>query len=318
MTVTLAASVNELVTGAAGQVAWMLNSLKVVDRFLWLVDHASDAHRADAPPSGVAARVPDRLVDGITLHDVGFRYPETEEWVLRNVELDVPAGSTVALVGDNGAGKSTLVKLLARFYPPTEGTVLVDGVDLRDIPAEDWRARLSAGFQDFARLELIAAETVGIGDVPRVDDRVAVSGALERAGGTDVVTALPEGLETLVGSSFDGGQELSGGQWQKLALGRAMMREGPLLLLLDEPTASLDADTEHALFVRWTSAAQAVGRATGAVTVLVSHRFSTVRMADLIAVVDGGRIAEVGSHDELVARGGLYAELYELQARAYR
>ncbi|MDQ1375351.1 MAG: ATP-binding cassette, subfamily bacterial, partial [Actinomycetota bacterium] len=241
MTVTLAAAVNDQVTGAAGQVAWVLNSLKVVDRYLWLVDHAADADRQTRTTTPVPA--PERLQTGIELAGVGFRYPDTDEWVLRNVDLRLPAGSTVALVGDNGAGKSTLVKLLARFYGPTEGVIRVDGADLGDIPPDEWRTRLSAGFQDFARLELLAAETVGVGHLPDLDDRDAVTAALGRAGGLDVVAALPTGFDTQVGPSFAGGVDLSGGQWQKLALGRAMMREAPLLLLLDEPTAALDAET---------------------------------------------------------------------------
>lgn len=238
--------------------------------------------------------------------------------MLRDVSLHVPAGATVAIVGDNGAGKPTLVKLLCRFYDPTEGAIRVDGIDLTRIDPVKWRERLSAGFQDFSKFELIARETVGVGRLDAVGDEEAVADALERAAANDVISALPAGFDTQLGKSFVGGAELSGGQWQKLALGRAMMRPDPVLLVLDEPTAALDAQTEHALFERYAGAARRAGAAKGAITVLVSHRFSTVRMADLIVVIDGARVAETGTHDQLMASGGLYAELFELQARAYR
>jgi ATP-binding cassette subfamily B protein len=223
----------------------------------------------------------------------------------------------VAVVGENGAGKSTLVKLLCRFYEPTAGTIELDGVDLRGLPADRWRERIAAGFQDFSRFELLARETVGVGDLPRLADEAAVAAALDRAGAADVTPRLPRGLATPLGLSQPDGVELSGGQWQKLALGRAMMRETPLLLVLDEPTAALDAEAEHRLFERYAAGAHRLARRTGAVTVLVSHRFSTVRMADLILVMSGSRIAESGSHAELMAADGLYAELYRLQADQY-
>jgi ATP-binding cassette, subfamily B, bacterial len=223
----------------------------------------------------------------------------------------------VAVVGENGAGKTTLVKLLARLYEPTAGRILVDGVDLRRLDPDAWRARIAAGFQDFARFELLAREAVGVGHLARIGDATAVRGALGRAGAAQVVTSLPGGLETQLGRAWHGGVDLSGGEWQRLALGRAFMREGPLLLVLDEPTAAIDAPTEHALFERFAAAARS-GASRGTVTLLISHRFSTVRMADLILVLDGGRVVERGSHDELMQRRGLYAELFDLQAAAYR
>jgi ATP-binding cassette subfamily B protein len=221
-------------------------------------------------------------------------------------------------VGDNGAGKTTLVKLLCRFYEPTTGTITVDGVDLRDFPVTEWRARISAGFQDFGRWKLLARESVGVGEPAHAGDDAALRGALERAAAPELPELLPRGFDTQLGRDFQDGVELSLGQWQKVALGRAMMRTAPLLLVLDEPTASLDAATEHALFERFAGAARGVAARSGAITILVSHRFSTVRMADLILVVAGGRIAEAGEHAALVRAGGLYAQLYELQARAYR
>jgi ATP-binding cassette subfamily B protein len=230
----------------------------------------------------------------------------------------------VAIVGENGAGKTTLVKLLCKLYEPTAGRILVDGAPLSRMRADDWRRRLSGAFQDFFRFELRARHSVGVGDVPRLDDEPAVVAAVARAGAEDVVARLPAGLETQLGPTWPGGVEVSFGQWQKLALARGFMRDRPLLLVLDEPTAALDAETEHALFERYAAAARGDGRGTrdraraGRVTILVSHRFSTVRMADLIVVLDGSRVAQVGTHEDLMAKGGAYAELYGIQAAAYR
>jgi ATP-binding cassette subfamily B protein len=314
LALSLSAQVNAQVTGVAGTVVFFAMALKTVGRYLWLVDYGARANTPVADP----APVPDRMAHGIDIEGVDFGYPGTDTPVLAGVDLHIPAGSTVAIVGENGAGKTTLVKLLCRFYEPTRGRILVDGVPLARFEPDEWRQRLSAGFQDFAKLEFIARESVGVGRLDQIDSVDDVMAALARASADEVPRGLPDGLDTQLGKNFADGVELSGGQWQKLALGRAMMRDGPLLLVLDEPTASLDPQTEHALFVRYAGAANEAARRTGGITVLVSHRFSTVRMADLIVVVDGGRVVEVGSHAELVARGGLYAELYELQARAYR
>ena len=288
--------------------------LVVAGRYLWLTDYAEQelgARRDDPRP------VPAKLTQGIRVENVDFTYPGTDRPVLTGADLLLPAGSTVAVVGDNGAGKTTLVKLLCGFYQPTEGRITVDGVDLADMDLVEWRKRMSAGFQDFVKFELLARESVGVGELSELDDVPTIEAALHRAAADDVVPRLAEGLETQLGRSWTDGAELSGGQWQKLALGRAMMRTAPLLLVLDEPTASLDPDTEHALFERYAGAAKRVAEANGAITVLVSHRFSTVRMADLILVVNEGRIVEAGSHGELIQRDGLYAELFNLQARAY-
>jgi ATP-binding cassette subfamily B protein len=276
-------------------------------RMAWLEDYAASlVQHADAP-------VPARLERGIRFEHVSFAYPGSERLVLDDVDLELEPGSVVALVGENGAGKTTLVKLLCRLYPPTRGRILVDGVELARMPPDAWRARLAGAFQDFFRFELRAQHSVGVGDVPRLDDRPAVAGAVERAGADDVVAQLRAGLDTQLGPTWPEGVELSFGQWQKLALARGFMRERPLLLVLDEPTAALDAETEHALFERYAAAARG-----DQITLLVSHRFSTVRMADRIVVLDGARVAEVGSHEELMARGGQYAELYGIQAAAYR
>ena len=247
---------------------------------------------------------------------MSFTYPSTYRPVLQDISLTIPAGAVIALVGENGAGKTTLVKLLTRMYEPTEGRILIDGVDLADIDAEKWRQRSSAAFQDFAKPELVAQHTVGIGDLIQLDDKTAAIGGLDRAGAGDVVDALPSGLSTQLGASWTDGVDLSTGQWQKLALGRALMRDDPLVVFFDEPTASLDAPTEHALFQRYAEAARS-GSQAGSITVLVSHRFSTIGSADLILVLDNGQAAELGSHEELMEHRGVYAELYTLQAKSY-
>jgi ATP-binding cassette subfamily B protein len=205
------------------------------------------------------------------------------------------------------------------MYEPSSGSIYLDDTPLARVPAGEWRGRLAGAFQDFFRFEFHARHTVGLGDVPRLDDQPAVVAAIDRAGAGDVVDRLASGLETQLGPTWPGGAELSFGQWQKLALARGFMRDQPLLLVLDEPTAALDAETEHALFERYSAAARDAGQSgSGRITILVSHRFSTVRMADLIVVLDGARLVEVGTHEELMARQGQYSELYSIQAAAYR
>jgi ATP-binding cassette subfamily B protein len=265
-----------------------------------------------------AESAPPALRDGIRLRDVTFRYPGTERTALTGVDLFLPAGRTVALVGDNGAGKSTLVKLLARLYDPTAGAITVDGLDLRAFDPTAWRRRVSAAFQDVTKFEFTVREAVGIGDLRRADNDRAVGAALRRGGAVTVVDHLPRGLDTQLGRRFDGGTDVSHGQWQRLALARAFMRTEPLLLLLDEPAAALDPDAEQALVRGFTGSARAAAARTGAITVLVTHRLATARAADLIVVLDGGRVVESGGHTDLLAAGGLYAHLHELQARAYR
>ena len=284
-------------------------------RLAWLEDYAASLVASSDQPA------PDRLREGIRLDGVSFRYPGTTRLALDDVQLQIPAGAVVALVGENGAGKSTLVKLLARMYEPTAGRILVDGADLSRIRADEWRARMAGAFQDFFRFEFRARHTVGLGDLPLLDDEPAVVAAVSRAGADDVVVKLEGGLDAQLGKTWPGGVEVSFGQWQKLALARGFMRSRPLLLVLDEPTAALDAETEHGLFERYSEAVRAAAlgdRGEGGITILVSHRFSTVRMADLIVVLDGARVVEVGRHEELMARKGQYAELYGIQAGAYR
>jgi ATP-binding cassette, subfamily B, bacterial len=298
--------------GTVGEIGFLRGIwMDAAKRLAWLEDYAASSR---ATADGAA---PDRLSDAVRFEHVSFSYPGTSRTVLDDVSLVLPASTVVAIVGDNGAGKSTLVKLLAKMYEPTSGRIVVDGVELARVRAEDWRARLAGAFQDFFRFELPARHTIGIGDLPRLDDEAAVTTAVQRAGAEDVVARLPAGLATQLGPTWPGGVDLSFGQWQKLALARGFMRDRPLVLVLDEPTAALDAETEHALFERYAAAVR--GRAeSGRISILVSHRFSTVRNADLIVVLDGARVVETGSHDALMAANGRYAQLYATQAAAYR
>jgi ATP-binding cassette subfamily B protein len=281
-------------------------------RLAWLEDYAAAVAAAGDLPA------PTELRRGIRLEHVSFAYPGTSRVVLDDVSLTLPAGAVIAIVGENGAGKTTLVKLLAKMYEPSEGSIFVDETPLARVAAGEWRGRMAGAFQDFFRFEFRARQTVGLGDVARLEDEPVVAAAVARAGAADVVERLASGLDTQLGPTWPGGVELSFGQWQKLALARGFMRDEPLLLVLDEPTAALDAETEHALFERYAVAARDSTGKTGRITILVSHRFSTVRMADLIVVLDGARLVEVGTHEELMAKGGQYSELYSIQAAAYR
>ena len=280
-------------------------------RMAWLEDYAAAVNETAQAP------VPETLQQGIHFDNVSFRYPGGDHNVLEDINLQLPAGSVVAVVGENGAGKSTLVKLLCRMYLPDSGRIWIDQTDLATVAADEWRSRLAGAFQDFFRFEYSAGHSVGVGDVPRMDETGAVQNAVTRAGADDVVMALESGLNAQLGPTWPDGVDLSVGQWQKIALARGFMRERPLLLVLDEPTAALDAETEHALFERYAENARSDAN-DGRITVLVSHRFSTVRMADLIVVMDGARVVECGDHDTLMASGGQYAELYRIQADAYR
>jgi ATP-binding cassette subfamily B protein len=287
-------------------------ALRTADRFLWL----EDLHREQHDLFGGTGPAPERLTDGIRLHRVSFTYPGTDVTVLRDIDLHLRAGSTVAIVGDNGAGKTTLVKLLAGLYRPTTGRVTVDGTDLVDLDIDSWRRGLSGAFQDFLRLEATARTIVGIGDPEAIDDDERVLRAVDRGSARPVLDRLVNGLDSHVGKTYADGAELSGGQWQRLAIARGMMPELPLCLILDEPTASLDPEAEQLLFDSYHRAAREAAP-RGAITVLISHRFSSVRMADTIVVLSEGSIVEHGSHAELVAAGGHYARMYRQQADAY-
>ena len=313
LAITLAAQMQDLVGELVSSGNSWLRIVREASRYLWLVDYAKRVEDG----AGARKPVPGALGRGIEFQNVSFSYPGTEIPVLRNISLQLEAGQVVALVGENGAGKTTMAKLLSRFYEPTAGRITVDGVEVNQFDVDAWRSKLSAGFQDYGRFEFLMRETVGVGDVARIENPQAVRDALIKADADDIPAALPLGLETQLGRVWDGGMELSGGQWQKLALGRAFMRTDPLLLILDEPTAALDAQTEHGVFER-IAAASRRGQLAGTVTLLISHRFSTVRMADHIIVLHRGRVVEQGSHDDLMQEDGLYAELYELQAQHYQ
>jgi ATP-binding cassette, subfamily B, bacterial len=301
------------VTGASTSAGSFAIAGTTADRLLWLEDYVA-GFREEANQAA-----PAELTDGIRLEHVGFTYPGQETPALTDISLTLKAGSTVAVVGENGAGKSTLIKLLTGMYRPTEGRITVDGRDLAGIGPDRWREATTGAFQDFVRFSMSLGDGVGAGDLPRIDDREAVLSAIGRAGAGDLAEGTGQadgpGLDTLLGP-YIGGRALSGGQWQRLALARGLMRERPLLIVLDEPTASLDAPSETALFASYREAA--LDSTGGTITVLVSHRFGTVHMADQIIVVDGGRVAESGDHQALMDRGGIYAELFDLQAEGYR
>ena len=248
---------------------------------------------------------------GFTFEDVGFKYPQSERWANRHLSFTLPTGEKLALVGENGAGKTTLVKLLARLYDPTEGRILLDGYDLREYDVHELRQEIGIIFQDFVRYQLTAAENIAIGRIDEKDDQARIERAATLSLADQVINTLPNGYEQVVGRRFANGIDLSGGEWQKIALARAYMRDAQVLIL-DEPTAALDARAEHGVFQRFADLT------SGKSAILISHRFSTVRMADRILVLDKGQLFELGTHEELLAQDGRYAELFALQASGYR
>lgn len=261
--------------------------------------------------SDAAARpIPDPIREGFRFENVSFRYPGTEPWVLRDISFELRAGEKLALVGENGAGKTTITKLLARLYDPTEGRITLDGADLQEFDPEELRRHIGVIFQDFVRYHMTAADNLAIGRIEAREDRPRLESAAERSLASPVIEKLPAAYDQMLGRRFEGGVELSGGEWQKVALGRAYVRDAQLLIL-DEPTASLDARAEYEVFERFAELT------VGKTAVLISHRFSTVRMADRILVLEDGTVRERGTHAELVAADGLYAELFRLQARGY-
>ncbi len=254
---------------------------------------------------------PHPVREGFRFEGVGFQYPDADGWAVRHADFEIRPGERIALVGENGAGKTTLVKLLTRLYDPTEGRILLDGVDLREYDLGDLRRSVGVIFQDFFRYDLTASENIAVGKIDARDDRPRIVDSAEKSMAADVIASLDDSYEQLLGRRFEGGADLSGGEWQKVALGRAYMRDAELLVL-DEPTAALDARAEHNVFLRFSELT------AGKMAVLISHRFSTVRMADRILVLDGGTVIENGSHEELLALDGRYAELFNLQAEGYR
>jgi len=254
---------------------------------------------------------PNPVKEGFTFENVGFRYQNSDVWANRNLNFTLHTGEKLALVGENGAGKTTLVKLLARLYDPTEGRILLDGIDLREYDLLQLRRNIGVIFQDYLHYQMSVAQNIAVGNIDEQHNRDLIEAAAEKSLASTVVQKLPNKYEQALGKRFNDGVELSGGEWQKVALARAYMREAQLLIL-DEPTSALDARAEYQVFQRFAELTQ------GKIAVLISHRFSTVRMADRILVLDQGNMLEIGTHEELLASGGRYAELFELQAMGYR
>jgi ATP-binding cassette subfamily B protein len=309
LTLTLGSQVSTEVRTIASFVMWVKRTYRLSSHLLWLKNFASQQKKEQN------LLTLDQLTDGIEFKNVTFRYPGTNHAILKNISFKVPVNSNVAIVGENGAGKTTLVKLLCRMYEPSEGTILVDGTPLSKLDHTDWLTHITAAFQDFCRFEFLIRETVGVGDLTNMQQQKIVERALEQAEAQDVVAKFSQGLDTQLGSNWDGGQELSGGQWQKLAIARAMMRDRPLLRIFDEPTANLDPQTEHDVFERYSELTRQTSK--GTITLLISHRFSTVTMADIIIVLKKGEIVEIGSHMQLLEKGGLYAHLFGMQKKAF-
>ena len=258
-----------------------------------------------------ARQVPEPIRTGFVFHDVGFKYPGSPRWAVRHLSFTLEPDERLALVGENGAGKTTLVKLLARLYDPDEGRITLDGVDLKEYDLASLRKNIGVIFQDFVRYDFVLKENIGVSQIEALDDEGRVREAARRSLADSVAGRLSAGYDQMLGRRFDGGVELSGGEWQKVALGRAYMRDAQVLIL-DEPTAALDARAEYEVFLRFSELTK------GKMAVLISHRFSTVRMADRILVLKDGELVDHGTHDELIARQGLYAELFSLQAAGYR
>ena len=289
----------------------LLSLSQIYEQALYLDDLFSFLGLEPSIRRGAGRAVPVPVRTGFVFENVGFRYPGAETWAVRGLSFTLAPGERLALVGENGAGKTTLVKLLARLYDPTEGRILLDGVDLRDYDLDDLRRNVGVIFQDFVRYDFLLRENIAVGDIGRLANAPLIESAAERSLADTVAARLPGRYEQMLGKRFEGGVDLSGGEWQKVALARAYMRDAQLLIL-DEPTAALDARAEYEVFLRFAELT------AGRMAVLISHRFSTVRMADRILVLRGGELVEQGTHQELVERGGLYAELFQLQAAGYR
>ncbi|MGD1840596.1 MAG: ABC transporter ATP-binding protein [Thermonemataceae bacterium] len=255
--------------------------------------------------------IPEEIKEGFTFQNVSFSYPNNSHVVFKNISFQLKKGEKLALVGENGSGKTTLIKLLLRFYVPTEGAILLDGVDIRHYDKEAYQTLFGAIFQDFVRYYLTAKVNIAVGDIESLHDTQKVQEAAEQSLASEVIDTLEDGYEQALGKRFKTGTELSGGQWQKIAIARAYMSQAPVLIL-DEPTSALDARAEYEVFQRF------IGLTEGKTSIIISHRFSTVRMADRIMVLKEGEIAEMGTHEELMENQQLYAELFELQAEGYK
>ncbi|MBA3555430.1 MAG: ABC transporter ATP-binding protein, partial [Gemmatimonadales bacterium] len=290
----------------------LLSLSQIYEQALYLDDLFSFlALEARIRPRPGALPVPVPIRTGFTFENVGFRYPGVEAWAVRGLNFSLAPGERLALVGENGAGKTTLVKLLARLYDPSEGRILLDGVDLRDYDIDSLRRNAGVIFQDFVRYDFLLKENIAVGDINRLENEPLIESAAQRSLADTVAARLQGRYGQMLGKRFEGGVDLSGGEWQKVALARAYMRDAQLLIL-DEPTAALDARAEYEVFLRFAELT------AGRMAVLISHRFSTVRMAERILVLRGGELVEQGTHEALVEQGGLYAELFQLQAAGYR
>ncbi|WP_218926055.1 ATP-binding cassette domain-containing protein [Xylanimonas oleitrophica] len=312
LTVTIAATLQQSAQAVVTTATDTAGVRRYVEPYLWLQDYVAEQRQE---PAGTTP-MPSRLDAGVAVEGVTYTYPGTTTPAVRHVDATFPAGTVTAIVGEYGSGKSTLVKLLCRFYRPGAGRVTVDGQDIAGIAMAGYRQGIAATFQDFGRFAVDYRTGVAVGDLPAFDDDDRVGSAIEAADAAGVVAALPDGVRTQLGKDL-GGVELSEGQWQRTALARSSMRDAPVILVLDEPTASLDALSEQVVFERYASRSRRLASQNGAVTVIVSHRFSTVSTADQILVMHDGEIVERGTHTELIRLGGRYAEMFELQARGY-
>jgi ATP-binding cassette subfamily B protein len=298
--------------GTSSQVQSVFSTFAgIADDALFLTDlHRFLAMTPRIRPADPGLPAPRPIRDGFEFRKVSFHYPGADRLILDRLDLRIAPGERLALVGENGQGKTTLVKLLTHLYEPTSGQILLDGVDLREYRAEDLQREIGVIFQDFVRYDMTARQNIGLGRIDRLDDEARVFEAAWRSRATDIVARLPTGFDQMLGRRFEGGHDLSGGEWQKFALARAYMRDAQILIL-DEPTAALDAASEYELFQSFATLTE------GRMAILISHRFSTVRMCDRIVVLEGGGIREQGSHRELLARGGCYARLFQMQASQY-
>ena len=307
-----------LTTQVGGQVANALQQLNTVGLSATGLERIEELRLISAGrgEAGVARQLPARLVSGLRLDGVGYRYPGNTEPSLTGISLDIPAGTSVAVVGENGAGKSTLIKLVQGLYRPSTGRIEVDGMLLDELAPEDWHRASAALFQDSVRFAFTARESIGVGDIDRIDDPAAIEAAIDRAQARSVTDRIGD-LGTYLGRDYRDGEELSGGQWQTIGLARALVKDSPLVLTLDEPGHSLDPESELRMIDAYESAARDFATRTGAITFYVTHRLSSVRSADLVLVLRHGCVDAVGTHDELIDQGGYYAKLFAMQAAAY-